>query len=229
VFIIGIISSPSSKGNTSILVQTALKEAENHGARTKMLFLPDLHIEFCRGCFHCTREGNCIINDDMRWIIPLMEKANGFILGSPTYALNANAYMNRWIERFGMLSVYTSRFGGKYCVGFSTAGGFGAKSVAKKLTGIFDGVKKHSYRSGYLGVLVGLGRIQDFPKQIKKAETLGAKISHDIQHKRAYPLQKIGSKLLNRFILQRAFRKNILRNKEGVMKYVNHFWNEQGW
>ncbi len=229
MFIIGIISSPSIKGNTSILVQSALKEAENLGARTKTLFLPELHIEFCRGCFHCTREGNCIIDDDIRWILPLMDEANGFILGSPTYALNANAYMSQWIERFGMLSVYTSRYGGKYCVGFSTAGGFGAKSVAKKLTDIFDGVKTYSYRSGYLGVLVGSGRIQDFPTQIEKAKALGAKIAYDIQHKRAYPLQKIGSKLLNGMILQKAFRKNIQRNKEGNMKYVNHYWNKQGW
>lgn len=229
MMLLGIMSSPSQRGNTATLVQSAIKEAEKHGAETKTLFLPELDIEFCKGCFHCTREGWCIIDDDMRWILPLMEEADGYILGSPTYALNTNAYMNRWIERFGMLSVYTSQFAGKYCIGFSTAGGFGAKSVAKKLSGLFDGVHGVSLCSGYLGGHVGSQTIMDFPQQIEKAKALGAKIVNDIQQQRKYPLQKLGSKILNRMVLQRAFRKNVLRNQQGMMKYVYGYWEEKKW
>jgi multimeric flavodoxin WrbA len=48
--ILGIAGSKRKKGNTSILVQEALKAAQKEGAKTELIFLGDYSIMDCLGC-----------------------------------------------------------------------------------------------------------------------------------------------------------------------------------
>ena len=63
-----------------------------------------------------------------------MVAADGLILGSPSYGIRPNAIMKNFLDRIGLFNAYAAMFGDKYIVGVSTAGGIGAKQVAKQLT-----------------------------------------------------------------------------------------------
>lgn len=97
--ILGIVGSKRKKGNTSALVQEAIRAAQKEGAETKLIFLSDYSIKDCMGCEGCKDTYKCVINDDMQKIYPLLLEADGIILGSPTYFYNISGDMKTFIDR----------------------------------------------------------------------------------------------------------------------------------
>jgi multimeric flavodoxin WrbA len=49
------------------------------------VYVNDLNLESCQGDVSCRRTGKCIISDDMAWVLEMIERADGLILGSPLY------------------------------------------------------------------------------------------------------------------------------------------------
>ncbi len=125
--ILGIIGSRRKNGNTSCLVQEALKAAQNEGAKTELIFLGDYSIKDCMGCEGCKDTLKCVINDDMQKIYPLLLEADGIILGSPTYFYNISADMKAFIDRCYCFEIFAEDdrscwmgvnevLGGKYAI-----------------------------------------------------------------------------------------------------------------
>ncbi len=104
--IVGLVGSARSHGNTSTLVADALKAAEKMGARTRLITLPQLRIEGCRGCESCARDHRCVIDDDMQDLYPLLLRADGLVLGSPVYFYNVTAAVKAFIERCYCLEAF---------------------------------------------------------------------------------------------------------------------------
>jgi multimeric flavodoxin WrbA len=102
LYVLGISGSPRKEGNTSILV----KEVLNHiRGRKKFISLAGLNINPCDSCDRCWKENmECVIDDDVRWIIREMEKADAIILGSPCYWGMVSAQLKMLIDR--TVSVY---------------------------------------------------------------------------------------------------------------------------
>jgi len=218
--IVGVISSPSRDGNTAVLVRQALKAAAESGADVEEIFLFDLDIRYCTGCSRCMAEGRCWTPDDFESVRETLLDADGLVFGSPTYGLQPNAPMKNLFDRLGMFSVYTSAFADKYVVGISTAGGFGAKRVAKRLTTIVSGMFGSSAVSGTLGVLRGWNRIEEKPEALAKARELGRKLVADIRRGRRYPFRNVFSRLLTALVVRRVARRNVLANRQNRMKAV---------
>jgi len=99
VKIIGIIGSPRKDGNTSYLVETALKSAESEGADTEIINLGSVNIEPCVACDICKATGECAIYDDMREILDIMMKSDGIIVGSPVYFGSVTSQLKMLIDR----------------------------------------------------------------------------------------------------------------------------------
>ena len=97
--IIGIIGSKRKTGNTSILVQKALEAAQQEGMEIEIVFLGDYSIGGCTGCEGCHQTHECIINDDMQKIYPLLRDAEAIVLGSPTYFYDVSSDMKAFIDR----------------------------------------------------------------------------------------------------------------------------------
>ena len=68
--VLGIMGSPRMKGNTDLLLDEALKGAQSQGAEVEKLKVDKLKITPCREYYGCTRDGNCVIKDDMDAIYP---------------------------------------------------------------------------------------------------------------------------------------------------------------
>ena len=99
VKIIGIIGSPRTDGNTSFLVETALKSAETLGVETEIINLGSSNIEPCVACDICKATGECAIYDDMREINEKLIESNGIIVGSPVYFGSVTAQLKMLIDR----------------------------------------------------------------------------------------------------------------------------------
>ena len=96
--IIGIVGSPR-KGNTEIMVRTALEGAEETGAETEIILLRELRLEMCDGCLQCDETGKCHFDDGMNEINERLAEADGFIIGTPA----------RWSLLSGNLKVFLDR------------------------------------------------------------------------------------------------------------------------
>ena len=99
VKVIGIIGSPKKDGNTSYLVETALKSAKSAGADTDIINLGSLNIEPCVACDICKATGECAIYDDMREILEIMMESDGMIIGSPVYFGSVTSQLKILIDR----------------------------------------------------------------------------------------------------------------------------------
>jgi multimeric flavodoxin WrbA len=227
--IIGIICSLRTNGNTAVLVRQSLKGAADISAEVEEIFLPEFHIEYCKGCFTCMAKGKCSVLDDFQIILDKILAADGIIISSPSYALAPTACMKTLLDRIGMYNAYTSSLGGKYVVSISTAGAMGAKKVAKELAGLVaNGLFKRGFISGQLAVNVGFSNTCTDPVVLNKAYLLGQKIASDINNKKRYSLQNLSRRIFNKLILKRIFTQNILRNKDGKMRAVYLELKKQG-
>lgn len=146
---------------------------------------------------------------------------DGIVLGSPTYGRQPNAIMKNFFDRLGMFTVYTSSLAGKYVVGISTAGGFGANKVARELADIMFGMFGHGYVAGTLGVLRGWERIEEKPEALLQARDLGRKLVDDIEERRRHPFQALSTKMMTALIVRRFILRNILDNREDRMRAVH--------
>jgi multimeric flavodoxin WrbA len=95
--IVGIVGSPRIGGNTEFLVRTALDELEMRSLEVEMIHLGEKDISGCRGCMKCPEI--CIIQDDMTKLYPVIEQADGILVGSPTYFGQVTAQLKAFMDR----------------------------------------------------------------------------------------------------------------------------------
>ncbi len=79
-------------------------EMEALGVEVEVIRLRDTPIEFCLNCRKCTQQrgdkpGECVHNDGMKDLIQKIEKADGYILASPTNFGSVTALFKRFLER----------------------------------------------------------------------------------------------------------------------------------
>lgn len=104
VHIIVINASPKKEGAVSTLAAEAAQGAADQGASIEHLRLADLRIGYCTFCMTCYRDrdapiGRCVLNDDMRWILPKLQAADGYIIATQVSSGHANAIFKTFFER----------------------------------------------------------------------------------------------------------------------------------
>ncbi|MDD1706511.1 MAG: flavodoxin family protein [Methanoregulaceae archaeon] len=77
--------SPRPAGNCSVTAGWARALAERAGRTAGVVYLDDLTIRACIGCYQCYNTGTCIFNDDMAGIIRAISGARVVIICSPVY------------------------------------------------------------------------------------------------------------------------------------------------
>jgi multimeric flavodoxin WrbA len=99
VKILGILGSPRKKGNSEILLDSALKAAEEEGAEVEKIRLCDLDYEPCRECHGCDETGECIVQDDMQRIYPKLMECDRLFIASPIFFMGISAQTKAMIDR----------------------------------------------------------------------------------------------------------------------------------
>lgn len=117
--IIGICGSPHSNGNTAKLLKKVLEGCQRAGAKVEFVSLADKKILFCKACYKCLTKGKCVLDDDLNEIREKMTKANGLVIGSPTYNREITALLETFLDRL-FYDIHRQTFLGKYAVCIST-------------------------------------------------------------------------------------------------------------
>ncbi|MBC8229406.1 flavodoxin family protein, partial [bacterium] len=96
------------KGKTiDTLMDKAIEGAKANISNIQVdkLYLVDKNIKYCKNCMVCRKDdenkniANCVISDDMEIIYPMIEKADGFIFGTPVNMGAVTAIMKTFLER----------------------------------------------------------------------------------------------------------------------------------
>ncbi|MCI1304903.1 MAG: flavodoxin family protein [Lachnospiraceae bacterium] len=110
--ILVLTGSARKKGNSDLLADAFIKGAEKAGHHITKICTADLSIGGCKGCDGCWKSGgNCIFNDDMRKLEPLLEKADVLVIATPMYWSMMPAQLKAPIDR---LYQYDPVHGGRH-------------------------------------------------------------------------------------------------------------------
>ncbi|MBN1135031.1 MAG: flavodoxin family protein [Anaerolineae bacterium] len=99
-YILGIVGSARRWGNSDLLVRQALLGAQAEGAVVKAVRLTDLSLSPCTGCMRCVAgEPRCPLDDDLAWLVDIIQAARGLVLAAPTYFLGPAATVKLVLDR----------------------------------------------------------------------------------------------------------------------------------
>jgi multimeric flavodoxin WrbA len=105
--VLGISGSPRAKGNTSILIQTALGVLAEEGLETEYLSLADHPIKPCNGCRGCFKSDTprCVQKDPtFEGVVEKFAEADGILIGSPVYFGSATPQIMSLLDRVGYVA-----------------------------------------------------------------------------------------------------------------------------
>lgn len=99
MIVLGLQGSPRIKGNTAMLLDAFLREAERAGARTVSLDVARKKISPCLECGTCEKRGFCPIDDDMQEVYPLLRHADIIVAATPVFFYGVTAQLKALIDR----------------------------------------------------------------------------------------------------------------------------------
>lgn len=93
--------SPRLNGNTVSMIDAFKEVALKNGHQVDIVNAYSKNINSCRACEYCHTKGNgeCIQNDDMKEIYPLLKEAEILVLASPVYYLTMSSQLQMVIQR----------------------------------------------------------------------------------------------------------------------------------
>jgi multimeric flavodoxin WrbA len=159
--------SPRADGNSSFLAAWALEAAESAGLTGEVIFVHDLMIRPCIGCYQCYNTGFCTFHDDMTGIIASLRHASLLIICTPVYTSTVPAGMKLVIDRFQAYHAEMILLGhspAKKGLLFSVAGRSGKDNFTCVTRVVYDFMRNlHIVPSGEL-LVDGADRQQDIRK-----------------------------------------------------------------
>ena len=190
--IIVINGSPRTNGLTAAMLHRLADSLLQKGADVQYYDLSLLNIKQCRGCCACYRTGHCIFQDDAERLSDEITKADGIVIGSPTYVSNVSGLLKIFIDRGHFVIEQLLR--GKYAVGIVTGENYGSRDTARVLNRLFS----------YSGASVSDTVICNAPfssKQFPADRVVRAaeRQYEDIARRRIYPLQAAKHRVIFRF------------------------------
>jgi multimeric flavodoxin WrbA len=97
--VLGIMGSPRIKGNSDLLLDEALKGAQEQKAETEKIVVDKLNLTACREYYACLKDGKCVIKDDMDEIYRKLLDADIIIVASPIFFYTVSAQLMLLISR----------------------------------------------------------------------------------------------------------------------------------
>jgi multimeric flavodoxin WrbA len=214
--ILGINASPrGSNSQTLKLVEAVLNGARSKGARTELVNICKLNIEFCNACGICHKRGKCVKKDDFQALYTKIMNVDGLVMGSPNYCRSITAQMKTVIDRMAN-AIHCQLLIGKYTVNVATSGGTGQyKQVTEYLNEIM--LNFGSFVTGSTGVSIRQGS-KAFGNAEKRAFQLGKNLTEDISAKKNYPAQR---KIMNE---NKTYFQNLVKMHKGDWSYEYDYW-----
>lgn len=134
-----INGSPHEKGNTYIALHEMEQIFRKNGIETELLFIGNMIIRGCISCGYCGKNNKCVFDDIVNEVAPMLEAADGMVVGSPVYYASANATLVAFLDRL----FYSTNFDKSMKVGASVV-----SARRGGITATFDELNKYFTISG---------------------------------------------------------------------------------
>ncbi|MBN1298623.1 MAG: flavodoxin family protein [Actinobacteria bacterium] len=106
-----VYGSPRRGGNTDVLLNKFLqglsecdcfKESADEPLELNIdkIHVSELAISSCRECRSCSKNGLCVVNDDMQKVYPYVEECDLLIIASPVFFTTVSGHLKAFIDRF---------------------------------------------------------------------------------------------------------------------------------
>ena len=92
-----ILASPSRRGSTSTLAETAANAVE--GADVRIHFLNKLDFRDCQGCHACKQGKSCPLKDDLVPVLEDVRNCDALIIATPVYFGRATGLYDMYEDR----------------------------------------------------------------------------------------------------------------------------------
>jgi len=99
VKILGLYGSPRQGGNSDLLLDKVLEGAASAGAEVDRVYARRLEMEGCRECGGCDETGQCVVDDEMEAVYPLLAAAEVVFLAGPIFFYSLPAQVKAVIDR----------------------------------------------------------------------------------------------------------------------------------
>jgi len=119
-----LFGSPRKQGNTAELVRTATAVLRENGWSVRVLYLNDMNIRPCQGCYICLPAGVCRIEDDMKDVRKYMLESDLIVYATPIYWFGPSGQLKLAMDRSiaFMDENFASRLKGKKAITLTTFG-----------------------------------------------------------------------------------------------------------
>lgn len=97
--VLAILGSPLSDGNTSHLLDHAIKGAQDAGATVEKILVTNLCFESCQEMMFCKDHETCIMDDDMQQVYPKIRDADAIILATPVMCMGIPGKLKSFMDR----------------------------------------------------------------------------------------------------------------------------------
>lgn len=135
--VIALIGSPRKQGNSELAGKEILTSLPD-GWSKNMIRISDLEIGHCRACYRCLpKENECVLKDDVNWLIKEIKTADSLVIISPCYFLGETSVLKILQDRMLSISGNYMDFQGKNCVLIAPYGITGWQGVALEKLIIF--------------------------------------------------------------------------------------------
>jgi len=100
MIVLGLMGSPRKGGNTDILVDAVLGEAEARGHEVSKVSVYDAGIGPCVDCRGCKKDDlECVVEDGMQEVYPKLDEADVIVFGTPVYWSGPSGPMKQLVDR----------------------------------------------------------------------------------------------------------------------------------
>lgn len=100
--ILALNSSPrKNRGGTALLLNTFLEGAKEAGAEIDLVYVDDLKVNSCLGCFTCwvKTPGQCVHKDDMADLLTKHQTAEVLVLATPVFCDGMTSTLKAVLDR----------------------------------------------------------------------------------------------------------------------------------
>jgi multimeric flavodoxin WrbA len=176
--------SPRERGNSALLSDAVAEGARDSGAEVESIYLHALRILPCSACEACREPGICVLEDDMRDLLPKVAAADSILLATPVYWFTLSAQLKLCIDRWyafqasGWRELHGKRFGVILTYGDTdlyTSGAVNAIHTFETMARFL-----HSPIVGIVhGSLSDVGDVEKHPELLDRARDLGRRLGAD--------------------------------------------------
>lgn len=120
--IVGICGSPREQATEHVLKE-ALLMLEEKGFKTQFWTVRGKWVDYCAHCDYCLTDKECVVQDDLQELYPMLAEAEGIIFATPAYNGGVSAQIKAVMDRTrGVVAGDKNFFKGKVGMGIAVGG-----------------------------------------------------------------------------------------------------------